>query len=120
MKEKAIYTAKRLVLRTVWSLEGLRYAWRSEHSFRTWVWANLISLCAALVFDLSGGERGLVIALGLLILAAELLNTAIEDAVDYISGEEHPLAKTAKDTGSAAVTVTAIAAGVAWLAVLIG
>ncbi|WP_434288470.1 diacylglycerol kinase [Celeribacter sp. SCSIO 80788] len=120
MKDKAIYTAKRLVLRTVWSMEGLRYAWRSEHSFRTWVWANLISACLALVLDLTAGERGLVIALGLLVLAAELLNTAIEDAVDYISEREHPLAKTAKDAGSAAVTVTALAAGVAWLFVLIG
>ncbi|WP_066710438.1 diacylglycerol kinase [Celeribacter ethanolicus] len=120
MKDKATYTAKRLVLRTVWSMEGLRYAWRSEHSFRTWVWANLISACLALVLDLTAGERGLVIALGLLVLAAELLNTAIEDAVDYISEREHPLAKTAKDAGSAAVTVTALAAGVAWLFVLIG
>ncbi|WP_417262662.1 diacylglycerol kinase [Celeribacter sp.] len=119
MRDKAIYTAKRLVLRTVWSVAGLRYAWRSEHSFRTWGWANLIAGCLAFVLDLSALERGLVIALGLLILAAELLNTAIEDAVDYISDREHPLAKTAKDAGSAAVTVTAIAAAVAWLAVLI-
>ncbi|WP_460273972.1 diacylglycerol kinase [Celeribacter sp. ULVN23_4] len=120
MKDKAIYTAKRLVLRTVWSMDGLRYAWKTEHSFRTWVWANLISAGFACALDMTAGERGLILALGLLILAAELLNTAIEDAVDYISDKEHPLAKTAKDAGSAAVTVTAIAAGIAWLVVLIG
>ncbi|MBW6418403.1 diacylglycerol kinase [Celeribacter sp. PS-C1] len=120
MRDKAIYTAKRLKRRMVWSAAGLCYAWRSEHSFRTWVWANLIAACLAFVLDLSALERALVIALGLLILAAELFNTAIEDAVDYISEREHPLAKSAKDAGSAAVTVTAIAAGVAWLAVLIG
>lgn len=120
MKDKAIYTAKRLVLRTIWSMDGLRYAWKTEHSFRTWVWANLVSACLALVLDLSAGERALILALGVLILAAELLNTAIEDAVDYISDKEHPLAKTAKDAGSAAVTLTAIAAGIAWLVVLLG
>lgn len=118
--DKAIYTGKRLVLRTHWSLEGLIYVWRSEHSFRTWVWANLLSALLAFVLDLSPGERSLILALGLLILAAELVNTAIEDAVDYVSEKEHPLAKTAKDAGSAAVMVTAIAAGVAWLVILIG
>ncbi|SFJ94405.1 diacylglycerol kinase [Celeribacter neptunius] len=118
--DKLTYTGKRLVKRTDWSLQGLKYAWRSEHSFRTWVWANLVSAGLVLVLDLSPGERGLILALGLLILAAELLNTAIEDAVDYISDKDHPLAKSAKDAGSAAVTVTAIAAGVAWLVILIG
>ncbi|AJE48398.1 diacylglycerol kinase [Celeribacter indicus] len=120
MREKLVYTGRRLVLRWVWSVAGLRYAWRTEHSFRTWVWANLVSVLFALGLDLTAAERALVIALGLLILAAELLNTAIEDAVDYVSAADHPLAKCAKDAGSAGVTVTAVAAGLAWLVVLWG
>jgi diacylglycerol kinase (ATP) len=94
--------------------------WQSEHSFRSWVWANLISAALALALPLMSVERALILALGLLVLAAELLNTAIEDAVDYISTDEHPLAKRAKDAGSAGVAVTSIAAGVAWLVILIG
>ncbi len=59
-------------------------------------------------------------ALGILVLAAELMNTAIERTVDYISTAEHDLARRAKDLASATVAVTAIAAGAAWLAILIG
>ena len=94
--------------------------WAKELSFRSWVWANLISAALALILPLTPAERALILALGVLVLAAELLNTAIEDAIDYISTEEHPLAKRAKDAGSAGVAVAAIAAGVAWLVILIG
>ena len=59
-------------------------------------------------------------ALGLLVLMAELLNTAIEEVVDHISTEISPRAKKAKDCGSAAVALAAIAAGIAWGVILIG
>lgn len=113
------YTWHRLVLRCKWSWQGIVATWQREHSFRTWVWANLVSAIAAL-WLLEGGERALILALGLLILAAELINTAIEEAVDYISKEDNPFAKRAKDAGSACVFVTSVAAGVAWVAVLLG
>jgi diacylglycerol kinase (ATP) len=47
------------------------------------------------------------------------MNTALEEVVDYLSTDRHPRAKKAKDCGSAAVALTAIAGGVAWLVVLI-
>ena len=109
-----------LKLRCIWSWDGWVATWRSEHSFRSWVWANLVSAALACAMPLSPTERALILALGILVLAAELLNTAIEDAVDYISTEDNPLAKRAKDAGSAGVAVAAIAAGVAWLVILIG
>lgn len=111
---------ERLKLRIRWSLNGWNATWRSEHSFRSWVWANAISALLAFVLPLGAGERGLILALGILVLAAELFNTAIEDVVDYISEDHHHLAGRAKDAGSAAVAVTAIAAGVAWVALLVG
>lgn len=111
---------RRLKLRCLWSWAGVAATWRSEHSFRSWVRANLVSAILALIVPMSPAERALILALGILILAAELLNTAIEDAVDYISTEDHPLAKRAKDAGSAGVAVAAIAAGVAWVVILIG
>ncbi|WP_230426401.1 diacylglycerol kinase [Paragemmobacter aquarius] len=58
--------------------------------------------------------------MGLLVLAAEVMNTAVEEVVDYISTEIDPRAKRAKDCGSAAVALTALAGGVAWLVILIG
>ena len=59
--------------------------------------------------------RGLIICLGLLVLAAECFNTAIERVVNHLSPGPHPLAKAAKDPGSAGVAVTAFTAGVAWV-----
>lgn len=120
MKDEPDFADLRLVRRTIWSWEGVRYAWRYEQSFRSWVWLNCVSSLGALVLDLTSIERALILALGLLTLAAELFNTAIEKAVDHISQERHPLAKAAKDAGSAAVVLTAMSAGVVWLVVLIG
>lgn len=66
-----------------------------------------------------GAELALILALGLLVLAAELINTCIETIVDHISPGKHPFAKKAKDCGSATVALTAIAGGVAWLVILL-
>jgi diacylglycerol kinase (ATP) len=82
--------------------------------------ANVVSALLACVLDLSPVERALIIGFGLLVLVAELLNTAVEETVNRISMEDHPLSKKAKDIGSAAVAMTAIAAGIIWLIVLIG
>ena len=103
-----------------WSWQGWRAAWRTEKSLRQWTLANIASAVLALCLDLTAGERALVIALGILVLAAELANTALEELVDYISTAQDPRAAKIKDCGSAVVAVTALAAGVAWLVVLIG
>ncbi|WP_299351897.1 diacylglycerol kinase [uncultured Shimia sp.] len=113
------YFFTRLYHRIIWSWAGIVHAWRQEHSFRSWVWANLISAALALALPLTPGERALILALGVLVMAFELVNTAIEEVVDYISDEQHPKAKAAKDCGSGAVFVSALAAGVAWVVVLI-
>ncbi|MDX1780917.1 MAG: diacylglycerol kinase [Thalassovita sp.] len=114
-----LYFFKRLRLRIIWSWAGCRDAWRNEYSFRSWVWANVVSACLAFVLPLSGGERALILSLGILVLAAELFNTAIENVVDDISTEQRELARRAKDAASAGVAIAAIAAGVAWVTVLV-
>ena len=103
-----------------WSLDGWRAAWATEKSLRQWTLANALSAALALTLDLTPGERGLIRALGLLVLAAELMNTAIEETIDYLSTDRDPRAGKAKDCGSAGVALTAIAAGVAWVVILIG
>ena len=75
---------------------------------------------AMVALDLTPGERALILALGLLLLAAELINTAIEEVVDHISPGPDPRAKKAKDCGSACVALAALAGGVAWVVVLVG
>ncbi|WP_039017133.1 diacylglycerol kinase [Halocynthiibacter namhaensis] len=105
--------------RCIWSWEGWVNCWQEEQSLKQWLVANAISAPLALWLPLSGGERAAILALGVLVLAAELFNTAIERCVDLITQEKHDLAKQAKDLGSAGVAVTALAAGVAWAVVLI-
>ena len=111
---------RRLRNTVLWSWQGWCSAWRSEKSIRQWSLVNLASAALAFAVPLTGGERALILALGLMILVAELVNTAIEETIDYISTEHDPRAGRAKDAGSAAVAVAAIAGGVAWLAILLG
>jgi len=112
--------AQRLGNTCRWSLEGWRAAWESEKSLRQWTLVNAGFAVLAFALDLTPGERALVLALGLLVLVTELVNSAIEAAVDYISLERDPRAKRIKDMGSAAVAMAALAGGIAWLVVLIG
>lgn len=110
----------RLYDRTRWSWQGLAATFRDEYSFRVWVWANLISAALAIWLPIEESARLLILVLGLLVLVAELFNTAIERAVDHTSTEHNTLAGQAKDAASAAVALTAVAAGVAWAFALIG
>lgn len=111
---------RRLGNTCLWSWAGWRAAWASEKSLRQWSLANLASAALAFGLDLTPGERAVILGLGLMVLAMELMNTAIEEVVDYISDRRDPRAGKAKDCGSAAVALAAIAAGVAWLVILLG
>lgn len=111
---------ERFRLRVIWSWAGWLECWHNEKSLHQWIGANVASAAFALWLPLEPVERALIIALGVLVLAAELINTAVERAVDYISTEQHEMARKAKDLASAAVAMTAIATGVAWLLVLLG
>ena len=73
----------------------------------------------ALFLGRNGFERALLVASVLLVLIVELLNSAVEAAVDRISFDNHLLAKRAKDIGSAAVMLSLVTASIIWLLVLI-
>lgn len=111
---------RRLANTVLWSWEGFRAAWTTEKTLRQWSLANVLSAALAFGLDLTAGERALILALGLLVLAAELINTALEEVVDMVSPGHDPRAKKAKDCGSACVALAALAAGVAWVVVLAG
>ena len=112
-------------LRRVWnalhfSLAGLRAAYLAEDAFRQEV--LLAALLIPLAFLLSPGGLGLALMIGsvLLVLIVELLNSAIEATVDRISLDRHPLAKRAKDIGSAAVLLALLNVIATWGCVLLG
>ena len=112
-------------LRRVWnafhySRAGLRAAYRAEDAFRQEV--LLAAVFIPLAFLLSPNGVGLALMIGslLVVLIVELLNSAIEAVVDRVSLEQHPLAKRAKDIGSAAVLLALVNVGVVWACVLLG
>jgi diacylglycerol kinase (ATP) len=67
----------------------------------------------------SGLERALLVGCLFLVLVVELLNSAVEAAVDRVSFENHRLAKRAKDIGSAAVMLSIVNAVVVWLLIIL-
>ena len=102
IKKKGI----RRTLRTFkYSLDGLMYAYKNEQSMWIHAAGTIFTIVLGFIYSLSLTEWAIVfIALGV-ILASELINTAIEAAVDLCTLEIHPLAKIAKDCGSAATFV---------------
>ena len=97
-----------------WSWQGWTAAWETEKSLRQWTLVNVASVVLAMSLDLTAAERAIIVALGILILAAELFNTAIEEVVDQLMPRPNPQAQKAKDCGSAGVALAALAAGAAW------
>jgi diacylglycerol kinase (ATP) len=106
--------------RAVWSWEGLVHVARTEGSLHQWLWANAVSAPLAVLLPISPGERAAILMGGVLVLAMECLNTAIERVVDDVSEARRPRAKQAKDAGSAAVALAGVAVGVAWVCALVG
>ena len=101
-----------------YSMAGLRAGWE-EAAFR--LEACLAFILVPLAFFIGRGwvEVALLAGSVLLVMMVELLNTAVEAAIDRIGPERHPLSKRAKDMGSAAVFLSLLLAGGIWLAALV-
>ncbi|MGF6095954.1 diacylglycerol kinase [Pseudomonas sp. 18175] len=102
-----------------YSLDGLRAAFTGEAAFRQLVLLNVILIPLSFFLNVSRVERALLIAVCLLALIVELLNSAVEAAIDRISLDRHPLSKNAKDMGSAAQFVALTMITLVWAVILI-
>ena len=100
------------------SLDGLRTAWRLEHAFRQELGVAIPGVIVALLLPVTLLERVALIAVLILMLITELVNSAIEAVVDRISLDHHELSKNAKDLGSAAVMLAVVLAVLTWAAIL--
>ena len=110
-------------LRRLWnasrhSLDGLRAAAIHEDAFRQELAIAAILLPLGLWLGNTGVEKALLAGSVLMVLVVELLNSAVEATVDRISLDDHPLAKRAKDIGSAAVMLSLVTCGAVWLLLL--
>lgn len=110
---------KRILNATGYSFDGLRAAFTGEAAFRQLVLLNVVLVPVSFLLQVSRVERTVLIAVCLLALIVELLNSAIEAAIDRISLERHPLSKNAKDMGSAAQFVALTMIVLVWAVILL-
>lgn len=96
------------------ALQGLRAAWTHEDAFRQELLVAAIAIPVALLSNAAMVGRALLVGSVFLVLIVELLNSALEAAVDHTSLDHHPLAKRAKDIASAAVLMSIINALAVW------
>jgi len=109
---------RRIALAFGYSFAGIRAAWVSEGAFRLEVCVALFAIPLSLRLSHIPSERALLIGSIFLVLIVELLNTAVEAAIDRISSEIHPLSKIAKDVASGAVLLSIINTFIVWLVIL--
>jgi len=109
---------KRIVCAGLYSLKGLKAAWQHEAAFRQELILFIIMLPLAVILGSNGIERALLVGSLLLVLIIELVNSAIEAAIDRIGSEHHELSGRAKDIASAAVLLSLIQVPIIWLLVL--
>lgn len=106
---------KRLLRAIIYSIEGIKAAWRHEASFRLEkTIAAVILTPISFMLTESLTQAAVLLVVVWLVLLIELINSAIESAVDRISEDYHELSGRAKDIGSAAVFLALILCVIVW------
>jgi diacylglycerol kinase (ATP) len=105
---------RRIMNATIFSFAGIKTAWKNEAAFRQECSLCVVMIPAGLWLGQDAVERALLIGSCLLVLIVELLNTAVESAVDRVGTDHHRLAGQAKDLGSAAVFMSLALVVVVW------
>ncbi|MBV8464701.1 MAG: diacylglycerol kinase [Burkholderiales bacterium] len=110
---------RRLINATGYSIDGFRAAWHHESAFRQVCLLAIVGIGLALWLPLPPWGRALIAFAHFLSIIVELLNSAVEAAVDHTSLDHHLLAKRAKDLGSAAQLASLLNATIIWTIVLL-
>ena len=110
---------RQIWLAFIWSMKGLRAGWRVEASFRLEVILFVILFPIGLWLGHGAIEKALLAGSLLPVLAAEMLNSAIEAVVDKLWPDQNEIAGRAKDMGSAAVFLLMVNMLVVWGVILL-
>ena len=102
----------------LYAWEGLVTAFKTETSFRLELFFGIFIFAAIVWLDIDFYAKSILVVTAMLIPIAELLNSAIENLVDLVTREHHPLAKNAKDMGAAAVLFAVLLHLGCWIAIL--
>ena len=108
----------RIIKAAGYSIDGFKAAYKYEAAFRQVFWLNLVLFIAIIVLPFDISIKMMLIITSFLSLIVELFNTGIEASVDHTSTAQHPLAKIAKDVGSAAQFLVLLLLFILWVMAL--
>lgn len=109
----------RIIKAAGYSLDGFKAAYKFEAAFRQVFWLNLILFMAIILCPFTISIKMLLVVASFVSLIVELINTGIEASVDHTSTAKHPLAKIAKDVGSAAQFLALMLLFILWMMALL-
>ncbi|VAY87200.1 Diacylglycerol kinase [hydrothermal vent metagenome] len=104
---------------TQYALDGFIHAFKSETSFKLELLAGIFIVPMIFIIDIQLSYKLILLCTAFLILIAELINSAIENVVDLVIVDIHPLAKSAKDIGATAVMFSIFLHLACWVIILI-
>ncbi len=104
----------RILRATKFSAQGLAAAWKNEAAFRQELLLVLVLVPVTFWLGQTALERAVLIGSLFLVLIVELINSAIEAAIDRHGDEQHELSGRAKDIGSAAVFISLLTVATIW------
>jgi len=104
---------------TKYAIDGFVHAFKTEQSFKIELFLSIFIICAIILVDISLFLKLILFITGILILIVELINSAIENVVDLVTTEIHPLAKAAKDIGATAVMFSIILHVISWIVIIL-
>lgn len=92
------------------AFEGIFHALLNEPNFRVHIVATIAIVCLGYLFNISNVEWAIITIISAMVLTAEMMNTVVEQVIDHLFKEEHPVAKITKDLAAGYVLISAIAA----------
>jgi undecaprenol kinase len=102
-----------------YAMNGLKEVFKSERNFRLHLLSTILVFIVGTLYNITIGEWIAVVIVVGLVITAEILNTAIEEIINYIKPEIHPAAKRIKDLAAAGVFVSSLTALVVGLIIFL-
>lgn len=104
---------------TSYAIDGFKYVIKTETSFKLELLCAVLILPAIFLIDFSLLAKAILLITAFLVLIVELLNSSIENLVDLVTKDFHPLAKRAKDIGSTAVMFSITLHILSWIVIVV-
>lgn len=102
-----MFDLKKFLLSFSYAFQGIVYALKNNQNLRIHFIIALLVIIASIMLHITGFEMGIIGVMILLVISAEMINTAIEQMVDFLVNEHRKEAKNAKDMAAGMVLVTA-------------